>query len=253
MEPSVLIEFLAVVAAGSYIQTVTGFGLGLIVMGTVTLIGIAPIEFSSIVVSMLALTNSMLALFKQHHSVHRPSWMLIIAGLLPGVMLGVFLLEHFSAHATNALRMLLGVFIISSGLIMMYKPHPKTKLDSRPQFFLIGIIGGIFGGLFSTAGPPIVYQFYRQPLSIAVIRTTLLAVFIVANFFRIVFIGIKGDIDWPVMHLTLYCIPVVALLTLFGRKFRPPLSDLAMRRMAFGLLILLGTMLLLPKHLLTGS
>ena len=253
MEPFALIAFLVIVAVGSYIQTVTGFGLGLIVMGTVTLAGLAPIEFSSIVVSILALTNSVLALFKQHHSIHRSSWGLMVAGLLPGVLLGVFLLEHFSTHATNVLRMILGVFIITSGLILMYKPHPKTKLDSRPRFFVFGVIGGVFGGLFSTAGPPIVYQAYRQPLSIAVIRTTLLAIFIVANFLRIVFTGINGDIDWPVIHLTLYCLPVVAILTLFGRKFRPPLSDLAMRRMAFGLLIVLGTMLLLPRHLITGS
>ncbi|MDX5151594.1 MAG: hypothetical protein R3188_03875, partial [Acidiferrobacterales bacterium] len=96
MEPSALIAFLAIVAAGSYIQTVTGFGLGLIVMGTVTLLGLAPIEFSSIAVSILALTNSALALFKQHHTVHRPSLGLVVSGLLPGVLLGVFLLGVFS-------------------------------------------------------------------------------------------------------------------------------------------------------------
>jgi len=253
MELSALIAFLVIVAAGSYIQTVTGFGLGLIVMGTVTLLGLAPIEFSSIVVSILALANSVLALFKQHNSVHKASWGLIVAGLLPGVLIGVFLLEHFSAHATNVLRVILGAFIITSGLILMYKPHPKTRLDSRPRFLVFGIVGGIFGGLFSTAGPPIVYQVYRQPLSIAVIRTTLLAIFIVANFLRIVFVGIRGDINWPVLHLALLSIPVVAGLTVFGRRFRPPLSDIAMRRLAFGLLILLGTMLLLPKHFVPGS
>lgn len=252
MEPSALIAFLAIVAAGSYIQTVTGFGLGLITMGTVTLVGLAPVEFSSIVVSILALTNSALALFKQHHTVHRLSLGLVISGLLPGVLLGVFLLGIFSTHAIHALRFTLGVFIITSGLLLMYKPHPKPVLDSRAQFFTIGIVGGLFGGLFSTAGPPIVYHLYRQPLSVAVIRTTLLAIFIVANFLRILFIGIKGDINWPVLHLALFSIPVVAVLTVFGRKFRPPLSDLAMRRMAFALLILLGTMLLLPKHLMTG-
>ena len=252
MEPSALIAFLAIVAAGSYIQTVTGFGLGLITMGTVTLVGLAPVEFSSIVVSILALTNSALALFKQHHTVHRLSLGLVISGLLPGVLLGVFLLGIFSTHAIHALRFTLGVFIITSGLLLMYKPHPKPVLDSRAQFFTIGIVGGLFGGLFSTAGPPIVYHLYRQPLSVAVISTTLLAIFIVANFLRILFIGIKGDINWPVLHLALFSIPVVAVLTVFGRKFRPPLSDLAMRRMAFALLLLLGTMLLLPKHLMTG-
>jgi len=253
MELSALIAFLAIVAAGSYIQTVTGFGLGLIVMGTVTLVGLAPVEFSSIVVSMLALTNSMLALFKQHQSVHLPSLGLVVSGLLPGVLLGVFLLGMFSVHAIHVLRFILGAFIITSGLLLMYKPHPKTGLDPGYQFFSIGIIGGVFGGLFSTAGPPIVYHLYRQPLSVAVIRTTLLAIFVVANFLRILFIGIKGDINWPILHLAIFSIPVVAVMTVFGRKFRPPLSDLTMRRIAFALLILLGTMLLLPKPLIAGS
>jgi uncharacterized membrane protein YfcA len=253
MEPSALVAFLVVVAIGSYIQTVTGFALGLIIMGAVTLFGLAPVEFSAIVVSLLAVVNSSLALLKQHRTVHLPSFWPVVAGLFPGVLVGIFLLEFFSLHAIQLLRFLLGAFIITSGVLLLYKPHPKTKLDSRSRFVAIGIIGGLFGGLFSTGGPPIVYHLYRQPLSVAVIRTTLLAIFIIATSLRILYVGIRGDINWPVLHLTLYCIPIVVVFTVFGRKFRPPLSDLAMRRLAFALLILLGVMLLLPKHLIAGS
>ena len=253
MEPTALVAFLLIVAAGSYIQTVTGFGLGLLVMGTVTLLGLAPVEFSSIVVSFLALINSMLALFKQHHTVEHLAFGTVVAGLLPGVIVGVFLLGIFSTHAIKLLHLILGIFIVISGLLLMYKPHPKSSIDSGLQFFAFGLTGGIFGGMFSTAGPPIVYQLYRQPLPVAVIRTTLLAIFIVANLLRLVFIGIKGDINWPVIHLALYSLPVVAVLTLFGRKFRPPLPDIAMRRIAFGLLIVIGTLLVLPRPLVPGS
>jgi len=253
VEPITLISFLSIVAFGSYMQTVTGFGLGLTVMGSVTLFSLAPIEFSSVVVSILALVNSVVALYRHHHTVDRKILVAMLAGLLPGVIIGVYLLGVFSTHAIQTLRTSLGVFIIVSGLLLMYKPHPKTKLDSKPKFFALGVTGGIFGGMFSTAGPPIVYQVYRQPISVAVIRTTLLSIFIAANAFRIIFVGIKGDITWQVVHLSLYSIPVVVILTLFGRRFRPPLSDLTMRRIAFTLLVLIGALLLIPRHLHLGS
>lgn len=253
MDSQELIIFLAVFAIGSYIQTVTGFALGLVIMGAVTMLGPAPVSFSAIVVGLLALVNSSIALTRQGHTVHWPSAWPVMVGLLPGILLGIFLLDYFSTHAMQLLRILLGVFIIISGLLIFYKPDPRPVLASRAQFLAAGIIGGLFGGLFSTGGPPIVYHLYRQPLPVAVVRTTLLAIFIVATVSRIIYVGIKGDIDWPIIHLTIFGLPVVVLFTVIGKRFRPPLSDTGMRRLAFGLLVLLGVTLLLPKQLPIGS
>ena len=253
MDTHSLIIFLFVVAIGSYIQTVTGFALGLVIMGAVTFLGLAPVTFSAIVVSLLALVNSFLALTRQGHTVHWSSVRIIVAGMVPAVFSGLLLLDYLSAHSMYLLKTLLGVFIICSGLLLVYKPQPRATIASTGNFLAIGMIGGLFGGLFSTGGPPIVFHLYRQPLPVAVIRTTLLAIFVVATLLRITYVGINGDISWSVIRLSLYSLPLVILFTYLGRRFRPPLSDLSMRRLAFILLILLGLMLLLPSSLLGGA
>jgi hypothetical protein len=56
------------------------------------------------------------------------------------------------------------------------------------------------GGLFSTAGPPLVYHFYRLPLPYRTIRETLVAVFAINAIFRPVLVVESGD--WPAHALT---------------------------------------------------
>ncbi len=253
MDTSSLIIFLTVVAIGSYIQTVTGFALGLVIMGAVTILGLAPVAFSAIVVSLLALVNSFLALLKEGDTIHWKSVRWIVAGLLPAVFLGLLLLDYLSAHSMYLLKTLLGGFIIISGLLLVYKPHPKPVIAPNSRFLAIGFIGGLFGGLFSTGGPPIVFHLYRQPMSVMVVRTTLLAIFVVATTLRIVYVGIGGGISWKVLELTLFCLPLVIVFTFLGKKFRPPFSDITMRRFAFVLLVFLGATLLIPSDLFLGT
>lgn len=50
------------------------------------------------------------------------------------------------------------------------------------------------GGLFSTAGPPLVYHLYRQPLPVAVIRETLVAVFGINAVLRLALVAGSGNI-----------------------------------------------------------
>jgi len=253
MDSYSLLIFLIVVAVGSYIQTVTGFALGLVIMGAVTLLDLAPVTFVAIVVSLLALVNSSLALVKEGHVVHWRTVRLVVAGLVPAVFLGLKLLDYLSMQSVATLKTVLGVFIITSGLLLVYKPHPKPRLDSGIRFFGIGMVGGLFGGLFSTGGPPIVFHLYRQPMQVNVIRTTLLAIFIAATIVRITYVGLRGDINWAVIELALFSMPLVLLFTWIGKRWRPPLSDLAMRRTAFGLLIVLGVMLLIPRDMVAGG
>jgi len=49
------------------------------------------------------------------------------------------------------------------------------------------------------------------------------------------------------MQLSAFGVPVSILGTLFARRFPPPVSDLVMRRSAFGLLCVLGLSLIVSK------
>ena len=82
-----LIYFLIAVALGSYVQTVTGFAIGLIVMGTVTTFDLAPIPFSAIVVCFLVFWNGLIALRRNHATVDWKITRLVLIGALDRTML----------------------------------------------------------------------------------------------------------------------------------------------------------------------
>lgn len=247
MDIPTLSLFLAVVALGTYVQTVSGFALGLIVMGAVTTLHLVSVPFSAVVISIISLFNTLLALRHSHHHVQWRIVGWVLLGMLPAVVLGVILLNTLSSHSTRLLHGILAAFILIGATLLMLKPHPRQAPSGSFSALFIGSIAGLFSGLFSTAGPPMVYHLYRQPYSLDTIRSTLFSVFAISTAARIGYVGWEGDITPAMWHLSLYCLPIVILATWVGRHFPPPLSDIGMRRLAFGLLMLLGVVLLLSE------
>jgi hypothetical protein len=52
-----LLLFIVIAGLGSFVQALSGFALGLIVLGSVTLLQLAPIPFTAAVISMISLAN----------------------------------------------------------------------------------------------------------------------------------------------------------------------------------------------------
>ncbi|MEW6647083.1 MAG: sulfite exporter TauE/SafE family protein [Pseudomonadota bacterium] len=244
MDPLTLAAFLFVVALGAYVQTVTGFALGLIVMGGITLFDLAPVAFTAIVVGFTALANNFLALHRAMHHIDRRGVSFTLLGMLPAIGLGVLLLDALHSTSVETLRVILGVVILTGGVLLALRPHPHARRAPGWVDAGVGVAGGILAGMFSIGGPPLVFHFYRQPLPLAVVRATLLATFAVATVARLFYVGVAGDITLEMVQLSLLCLPVVFLATVAGRRYPPPLPDLAMRRFAFTLLGAIGVMLL---------
>ncbi len=243
------IAFALLVALGSFTQAFSGFALGLIVMGAVTALGIAPISFTAGVISLVVVMNGSAALQGHLHEIDRSKGVTILAGLVPGVALGYFSLEYMDANLPQLLRLLLGLIIVAASLTLVFRPHPKKRISRQPVFLLTGLIGGFFGGLFNTSGPPIIYLLYRQPLTVAAIRATLLAIFWVAALWRSILLTVEGGYSLGMLVLTLICVPLVILTARLGRRLAGRLPELLMRRLAFALLLFLGMVLILPALL----
>jgi uncharacterized membrane protein YfcA len=76
------------------------------------------------------------------------------------------------------------------------------------------------------------------------LASTLLAFFALATASRILMTGAAGAIDGEVLVWVAASLPAVLLGTWAGRRFPPHLPDRTLRRIAFGLLALLGLTLL---------
>ncbi len=240
-----LFWFLTSIALGTYIQTTSGFALGLIVMGAVNLFHLVSVGEAAIVISTVALINNVLALRHRTHFIDRRLLWLLGAALTPAIVAGVWLLGYLTDHHATSIRQVLGWFILIGGGLLILNPSPRRSPAGAGTGLLAGALCGLFGGLFSTGGPPVVYHLYREPLSIDQIRATLFAVFMLSTVVRTVVVGVDGQIDTSVALLCLYSLPVVFITTLLAQRWHPPLSDRAYRRAAYVLLVLLSLPLIL--------
>lgn len=247
MDTITLLTFLALVVVGSYVQTVTGFAVALIITGGATALDLVPVAFSANVVSFIALANTAVAVHRNH--AHVDVKILLYASLGVFVLSGVGLaiLHLLSSRSMDLLEMLLGIVILGSGALLMIHPHPLKRVSPDPVHFIAGGFGGLLSGMLGAGGPALVIHLYRQPLPFPVVRTTLLAILGIMPLIRIGMEVFNGNIDGPVIRLSLICIPVTVLSTLLARRFPPPVSDETMRRLAFGLLCILGVSLILRK------
>lgn len=244
MSLEVPLAFLIIACLAGYFQTVTGFGLGMIVMGATSGLAIAPVSTVAAVISLMTLINSLVALHGRLHHVHWPSVRAATLGILPSIVVGVLLLDYLSDTASTALSVLLGLVIFYGGCSLLLRPRPQPQIASPGSFVLFGSFSGLLGGLFSIAGPPLIYHCYRQPLELIRIRSMLIMLFAVTAGVRTLFLISQGRMTGEILELTAWAIPAVALATYLGRRWPPPLSARAMRRVVFMLLMLIGVSLI---------
>ncbi|MFW6094751.1 MAG: TSUP family transporter, partial [Pseudomonadota bacterium] len=240
METAIVIPFLLAAVVGSYVQSVTGFAMGMIILAVMVGAGLVSVPVITAVVSLLALVNILLALQGQGHHLERPMFGWMALGLLPAVAVGVVVLEHLDARAQWILESLLGLFIVGGSLSMMIRPRPLTRVSPWWACLVAGFSGGLLGGLFSASGPVMGWFNYRQPLTVAQIRATLLASFSVTTTFRTGVVAYAGGLTAEVWALFFAGLPLVLLGTWAGRSFPPPVSDAALKRLAFALLLVMG-------------
>ncbi len=246
MDPHGLGILLLLSAVAAYLQTLTGFAFGLIMMGGVGLTGVIAVPDAAVLVSCLTFVNAAQVLAKGWRDIAVREFVPIIIASILMLFVGYWLLGLMAAASIDWLKIVLGVVIVISSIQLAMKPTPLASLSSAGSFAFFGAVAGLMGGLFSTAGPPLVYHLYRQPMPQPTIRETLVAVFAMNAVIRLAVVALAGDMPKTGFWWGLLAIPVVILVTTAAKRWPPPISNLALRRVAFGLLLLSGLSLALP-------
>ncbi len=247
-----ILVLLAAVAA--YVQTLTGFALGLVMMGGIGLSGLMALPDAAVLVSVLTLINASLVLARGWRDVAWPEFRLLIGASILTLFAGYALLEFLAGTSLDWVRLVLGLAIVASSIQLLFRPHPLPHRSPTATFIGFGAVAGLMGGLFSTSGPPLVYHLYRQPLPHVSVRETLVLVFAVNAVVRLGAVVAADRLPPVSTWWTLLAIPAVVLFTGLARRWPPPFSVLTLRRLAFVLLLASGLALAIPAVLqLTGA
>ncbi|GGW78097.1 sulfite exporter TauE/SafE family protein [Alteromonas halophila] len=245
MSAELIITLSLLLSAATIIQSLTGFGFGLFVIASVTLFTAIPVSTTAFLISALSLVNAAELAIRQRQHIHRRMVVWVLALGLPAIGLGFWLLEWLSGQNRQMLMLILGVCIIVCSALLLIKRKGLNRESRGWQFGVAGAIGGILGGLFSTFGPPVIFQCYRQPWTIEQVRATLLAIFSISAIARLAMVPFGTIPDTATLWYTLAAIPLVMLSTRFARYLATFIAASHIRTMAIIMLFASGISLIL--------
>ena len=225
---------------GAFVQTVTGFALGLILIALAAGLELVSIPVLTATASLLSLANVVLALRTRYRDISYRFWLWITLGQVPAIGIGLLIMMQLNARAAVWLELLLGLFVLLGSVSMVRNNPVRARVSTQPARFVAGLAGGLCGGMFSASGPVMGWFFYRQPLPIEAIRATLLACFGVTTSVRTLLVGIRGELSSDILWLSAASLPMIVLGTWLGGRYAHHLEADRLRQGAFALLTLMG-------------
>lgn len=238
--------FLLCVALASYAQNITGFALALILLGLTGLFELAPLPDAANVATVLSIASASIALRGARRGVDWTVWRPTVLGSVFGTAAGVVLLAWLSANVLMFLRLLLGIVVIACAVIVLRRVQPLPRPSPRAAFHAFGFLSGLLGGLFAASGPPLVYQYYRQPLSLDMLRDTLVATIAFGALLRLVMVILSGQFGLRSFWMCLAALPLATGITWWMRRHPPAWRREAVLKIVCGLLALTGLGLVGP-------
>ena len=238
--------FLLCVAIATWAQSITGFALALILLGLTSLLHLAPLPDVANVATVLSLASAAIALRGARRSLDRRIWRSTVTGSVFGVAAGVALMAWLQANVVMLLRLLLGVVVIACAVVVLVRTKPLAQASSRLSFGAFGFVSGVLGGLFSASGPPLVYQFYRQPLTLDEVRDTLVATLATGSFIRLGMVLPAGQFSQRSLLLCALSLPLAMSLTWWMRRHPPAWRRATVLKVVCVLLMVTGVGLVVP-------
>lgn len=238
--------FLLCVAAAAGTQSITGFAFALVLLGLTGLFELAPLPEVANVATVVSLSTAGIALRGPHKAVDWPSMRATVTGSVFGVAAGVALLGWLSSNVVILLRLLLGIVVIACAIVVLVRTHPLPQRSSNASFRGFGFLSGLLGGLFSASGPPLVYQFYRQPMTVDAVRDTLVATLAAGGLIRLVLVVGSGQFSMRSAWMCAMALPLAMGVVWWMRRHPPAWPRTAVLKVVCVLLTVTGVGLIAP-------
>ncbi len=232
--------FLMFVALAVYAQNLTGFALALILLGLIGATDLVPLADAVNVVTVIVLASACTFLYRRWPpQLERSLWPAVASSIAGGIA-GAILMTWLAGAAYDVLRLLLGLSILLCALLLWRAVEPRKTISSPGAFMLAGGISGLLGGMFSAAGPPLVYLMYRQPLVHARVQESLILFFGIGAVLRLAIVVPAGQFSAYAVQLAAEAVPV-ALFVTFVAAGRPlPLPPKVLKGVVCLLLVATG-------------
>ena len=159
---------------------------------------------------------------------------------VPGLLLGLWFLESASVPLLIGI---LGGTVAVIGLLGLLGDPTEWRITTRVAP-LFGLVAGCLGGAFNVHGPPLVVYGTARGWSPEVFRSTCQAYFLAVGVLLVAGHGFAGRYSLELLVQLAACLPVVAGAAWLGGHLNRRLPLESFRKAVYGILVLLGLLLL---------
>lgn len=194
-------------ALGATLQGALGFGMNLV---SVPVLALALPKALPVTVIVLGLPVSIGMARYELHALDRAGVRWILAGRIPGTVVGAWVVATVS---TPVLQALAGGIVLALAAASVATPplpvQPRTQVAA-------GLVSGLTGTSAGIGGPPLalLYQHHPGPT----IRSTLAASFLFGTLLSLATLGVAGQVHVDQVLLAVGLAPVVVAGSVAGRR-----------------------------------
>ncbi len=251
-----LIVFVAL-TFGGLVHTTAGFGLALVAMPVMTLI--ISVRIATPLLAIVGLSLSGLIFYQ-----HREHWLWresapLIAGSIAGVPVGTYALTSLPPSLVLGF---LGVVLLGYAGFELFraangsnKDNPSPALENNINHLhvtasasIAGFLSGVLGGAYAANGPPLIVYGAMRRWHKERFKSILQSLFIFNGVVIVIWQAYRGLITQDVGWYGLFAFPGLFLGMSIGRRIDRHLNHARFRRVLLGLLLVLGTLLLIRSR-----
>jgi uncharacterized membrane protein YfcA len=231
-----VVVFLASVLAGG-----TGFGYSLVCAPLLLLAGI-PLAEVVVVNLTVGVATRIGAVLRLRHSVDRQRSTWLVAGCVPGVLVGQLVLDRVD---DDALKVVAGsVAVVAAGYLLLRRPPSPTggpRTVSRLAPGIAGVLGGFLGITTSMNGPPPVILLSHRNVPPREFIADMAVYLLVCNVLALTVLGLVGGLSLDRVGLLLACwLPGAVLGNTVGVTYGSRLPPRPFRLLTLGLVVVTG-------------
>jgi uncharacterized membrane protein YfcA len=235
---AVVAPVLAVIFVACFTRSALGFGDAL--LGMPLLVLLIGLQKATPLLALMGIALTAIILAGAWRQVDvRAAWRLIVSALV-GIPFGLFFLTKAPEAITERV---LGVLLIGFGLYNLLGPQ-MPQLRNEKLAFLFGFVGGVLGGAYNTSGPAAVIYGALRRWPPQRFRATMQGYFLPTGVAIVVGHAWAGLWTDEVLRLFGYSLPVIILATILGGRVNRRLSGGQFNRVIYGVLVLMGVLLL---------
>lgn len=230
-----IILIAAVTLCAGYVQSVSGFGFGIVAM--IFLPRLLMYTEANVLSSILSALISVLVVFETYKNANKNN----IVFPFIGNFISTYLAVTFAKSVTHeVLICLLGIALFGLSVYFLFFTDKIKIKPTKAAGFAAGVISGVMGGLFSVSGPPMVIYYMQSEKDSKTYLATLSAYFVLTNISSISMKALAGFVTANVGVALLFALPMVAAGSFLGKRTRTKIDPAMLKKVVYGFMAVSG-------------